>query len=138
MRLTQGMFSFLPELTDEQIALQVTYFIDQGCAIGIEYTDDPHPRNTYWEMWGRPSFDLASPRPVMEALSECRTARPNTYVRIVAFDSTRGWESLRGTFIVQRPVNEDGFALERTYDTGRVIRYRSRPYAIDRPAGARY
>ncbi len=135
MRITQGMYSFLPELTDEQITLQVVYFIDNGCAIGIEYTDDPHPRNTYWEMWDRPVFDLASPRPVMEALQDCREAHPNSYIRIVAFDATHGWESLRGTFIVQRPANEEGFALERTYGPGRMMRYRSHAYALDRPAG---
>ena len=24
----------------------------------VEFTDDPHPRNVYWEMWGLPMFDL--------------------------------------------------------------------------------
>ena len=28
-----------------------------GWAMSIEYTDDPHPRNSYWEMWGLPVFD---------------------------------------------------------------------------------
>jgi ribulose-bisphosphate carboxylase small chain len=37
---------------DEQIKQQVEYCLDNGWAIGLEYTDDPHPRNTYWEMWG--------------------------------------------------------------------------------------
>ena len=31
---------------------------DKGYAWSIEYTDDPHPRNTYWEMFGMPMFDL--------------------------------------------------------------------------------
>ena len=26
--------------------------------VSVEYTDDPHPRNIYWEMWGMPMFDL--------------------------------------------------------------------------------
>ena len=62
MRITQGTFSFLPDLTDEQIAHQVEYGLAQGWAISIEYTDDPHPRNIYWEMWGMPMFDLGTPR----------------------------------------------------------------------------
>ena len=57
-RLTQGQFSFLPDLTDKQIAAQVDYALSHGWAVGIEYTDDPHPRNTYWEMYGTPMFDL--------------------------------------------------------------------------------
>ena len=48
MRLTQGAFSFLPDLTDEQINKQVQYCIEKGWAVNIEWTDDPHPRNTYW------------------------------------------------------------------------------------------
>ncbi len=50
-RMTQGQFSFLPDLTDEQISAQIKYALDNGWAINIEYTDDPHPRNTYWEMY---------------------------------------------------------------------------------------
>ena len=61
MRITQGTFSFLPDLTNEQIKKQVEYCLDKNWAIGIEYTDDPHPRNTYWEMFGPPMFDLRDP-----------------------------------------------------------------------------
>ena len=57
MRVTQGAFSFLPDLTDAQIHEQVQYCIDKGWAVSLEYTDDPHPRNSYWEMWGHPMFD---------------------------------------------------------------------------------
>ena len=58
MRLTQGTFSFLPDLTDEQIRSQVEYCLDNGWAVAIEYTDDPHPRNAYWEIFGVPMFDI--------------------------------------------------------------------------------
>lgn len=142
MRLTQGMFSFLPDLTDDEIALQVDWFIDKGNAVSIEYTDDPHPRNTYWEMWTQPMFDLASSRPFMESLAECRRtldARGGQYyVRVVAFDNTKGWESPRASFLVGRPDDEPGFGLERTVGAGRMQHYRTRSYATDRPAGARY
>ena len=52
MRLTQGCFSFLPDLTDQQIEKQIAYCISKGWAINVEWTDDPHPRNSYWELWG--------------------------------------------------------------------------------------
>jgi ribulose-bisphosphate carboxylase small chain len=58
MKLTQGAFSFLPDLTDEQITKQIQYALDKSWAISIEFTDDPHPRNNYWEMWGLPLFDI--------------------------------------------------------------------------------
>jgi ribulose-bisphosphate carboxylase small chain len=50
VRLTQGCF-FLPDLTDEQIEKQITYAISRGWAMNVEWTDDPHPRNSYWELW---------------------------------------------------------------------------------------
>ena len=65
MRITQGTFSFLPDLTDEQITRQVQYCIDQGWAVNIEFTDDPHPRNTYWDMWAIPMFDIPDAAGVM-------------------------------------------------------------------------
>jgi ribulose bisphosphate carboxylase small subunit len=49
LHLTQGTFSFLPPFTDEEIRAQVEYCLDNGWAINVEFTDDPHPRNTYWE-----------------------------------------------------------------------------------------
>ena len=41
MRVTQGTFSFLPDLTDEQIEAQIHYALRNGWAISVEYTDDP-------------------------------------------------------------------------------------------------
>lgn len=138
MRITQGTFSFLPDLTDDQIRAQVEYALKQGWAINVEFTDDPHPRNTYWEMWGLPMFDLKDPAAIMYEVNECRKAYPNHYVRVTAFDSTRGWETSRLSFIVNRPKEEPGFGLIRTEAEGRTIRYTIRSYATQRPEGERY
>ncbi len=138
MHLSQGTFSYLPPLTDEQIGAQIQYFLDNGWAVSIEYTDDPHPRNTYWEMWGPPMFDLASVGPAMEALDACRQQWPEHYIRVAAFDSTKGWESLRSLFITDRPSVEPGFVLERSERSGRALTYTTRSYAADRPVGSRY
>jgi ribulose-bisphosphate carboxylase small chain len=138
MRLTQGTFSFLPDLTEQQIAKQVRYCLDQGWAINVEYTDDPHPRNTYWEMWGLPMFDLKDPAGVLYEIEECRKVFGNSYIRISGFDSTPGWESVRLSFLVHRPPDEPGFGLERQEMEGRRIRYTLRASATDRPMGARY
>lgn len=135
MRVTQGAFSFLPDLTDRQIAAQVDYCLRQGWAVNIEFTDDPHPRNTYWEMWGMPMFDLADAAGVMSELKACRAAHPNLYIRLSAFDSSHGWEAVRLSFLVQRPAEETGFRLERTDVEGRTQRYSVRAYAVGRPAG---
>ena len=123
MRLTQGAFSFLPDLTDQQISAQVEHALSQGWAVSLEFTDDPHPRNTYWEMWGMPMFDLKDAAGVLVELKEARKVHPDCYIRLNAFDSTRGWETIRLSFIVHRPAVEPGFRLERIEEVGRVQRY---------------
>jgi ribulose-bisphosphate carboxylase small chain len=123
MRITQGCFSFLPDLTDEQISKQIEYCLKNDWAIGLEYTDDPHPRNTYWEMWGLPMFDLHDPKGVMMELEECRKAHSEAYIRINAFDSTRGFETIRMSFIVNRPKVEPALTMRRTDHVGRTQHY---------------
>jgi ribulose-bisphosphate carboxylase small chain len=138
-RLTQGQFSFLPELTDAQIAAQVAYALGNGWAVNLEYTDDPHPRNTYWEMHGMPLFELRDPAALLVALQECRKAFPNHYIRVTAFDATRGWETPRMSFIVNRPAVEPGFRLVRQEVAGRQVRYTVESYAVAaNPEGTRY
>jgi ribulose-bisphosphate carboxylase small chain len=138
MRITQGTFSFLPDLTDEEIRLQIDYALSQGWACSVEFTDDPHPRNTYWEMWGLPMFDLRDAAGVLQEVRACRAAYPNHYIKVNAFDSVRGFETMRLSFIVNRPVEEPGFRLTRTDGEGRVQRYSMTSYASERPAGERY
>ena len=138
MRLTQGTFSFLPDLTDVQIQAQVEYCLKQGWAVSIEYTEDPHPRNIYWDMFGPPMFALKDAAGVLAELQNCRKAFPNHYVKVNAFDATHGWESLRLSFIVQRPQTEPGFELVRQEGQGRNVRYTTRSYATGKPEGERY
>jgi ribulose-bisphosphate carboxylase small chain len=138
MRVTQGTFSFLPDFTDAEIRAQIEYSLAQGCAIGIEYTDDPHPRNYYWEMWGNPMFDLRDAAGAMAELAACRKAHGRTYIRVNAFDSTRGFETTRLSFIVNRPADEPGFRLQRHEVGGRQIQYTIESYAARSPEGRRY
>ncbi len=78
-RITQGQFSFLPDLTDAQITAQIKYALGHGWAVSVEYTDDPHPRNTYWEMYGNPMFDLKDPAGIlMEITNAVRHSRATT------------------------------------------------------------
>ena len=138
MRITQGTFSYLPDLTDEEISRQIEYCLDNDWPLSIEFTDDPHPRNVYWEMWGLPMFDLKDPAGVLVEVNACRAAKPNTYVRLTAYDARLGRQTTALSFIVQRPAEEPGFQLERQEVQDRQIRYTTRAYATDRPSGDRY
>ncbi len=132
MKVTQGQFSFLPDLTEAEIKLQVEYALNNGWAVAIEYTDDPHPRNSYWSMWGHPMFDLRDPAGVMMELDSCRKEHPGKYVKVLAFDSQKGWESVRMSYLVQRPEYEPGFELIRQDVGGRSVRYTLRSHATSR------
>jgi ribulose-bisphosphate carboxylase small chain len=121
--ITQGQFSFLPPLTDAQIAAQVEYALQSGWALSVEHTDDPHPRNTYWEMHGMPMFELKDAAGILMEINECRNTFPDHYVRVIAFDSTRGWETPRMSFIVNRPKDEPRLRLERQEGRSRTLRY---------------
>jgi ribulose-bisphosphate carboxylase small chain len=138
MRVTQGTFSFLPDLTDAEISAQVDYALRQGWALAVEHTDEPHPRNVYWEMWGMPMFDMKDAAGVLMEVNACRKAFPDHYIKINAFDSTQGWESTRLSFIVNRPKTEPGFRVVRQETAGRSVRYTVESYAVDRPEGSRY
>ncbi len=139
MRITQGTFSYLPDLSDAQIIKQIDYALAKGWAVGIEYTDDPHPRNTYWEMFGNPMFDVSDAAGVMLELANCRKTYPSHYIRVIAFDASHGTESVVLSFIVNRPKQEPGFRLIRSEEPGRTIRYSIESYAVARaPEGERY
>nr|YP_009545341.1 ribulose-1,5-bisphosphate carboxylase/oxygenase small subunit [Mallomonas splendens]AYO28495.1 ribulose-1,5-bisphosphate carboxylase/oxygenase small subunit [Mallomonas splendens] len=138
-RIQQGQFSLLADLTDDQIKKQVEYAIKKGYAISIEYTDDPHPRNSYWEMWGLPLFDIKDSSTIMFELTQARTAFPNQYIKINGFNNARGVESTSMSFIVQRPSFEPGFYLVRNELEGRRIGYTLQSYAVQSGGeGSRY
>ena len=139
MKLTQGCFSFLPDLTDAQITKQIEYSLSKSWAISIEYTDDPHPRNSYWEMWGLPLFDIKDPAAVLFEINMVKKAKPNYYIKVCSFDNSRGVESCVSAFIVQRPAYEPGFRLVRQEGAGRSIVYTIESYASSaKPEGERY
>ncbi|MHB1141624.1 MAG: ribulose bisphosphate carboxylase small subunit [Sulfuricaulis sp.] len=137
-RLTQGQFSFLPDLTDAQITAQIKWALQHGWAVSVEYTDDPHPRNTYWEMFGNPMFDLKDPAGILMEINNCRKTFPNHYIRVTAFNSTRGTESPAMSFLVNRPKKEPGFGLVRQEVDGRSVRYTIHSYATDKAEMERY
>ena len=127
MRLTQGTFSYLPDFTDDEIAAQVRYSVDQGWAMAVEFTDDPHPRNVYWEMWGLPYFDVHDVEAVVAEVNRCRQAFPDRYIRLTAYDARLGRQTTALAFIVHRPPVEPDFRLIRAEGPGRTIGYTMEP-----------
>lgn len=135
MHVTQGTFSFLPALSDDEIGAQVQYALDNGWSLSIEHTDDPHPRNVYWSMWGMPLFDRRSPADVLDEMNACRRANPDRYIRVSAYDRRKGRQTTAFSFIVNRPALEPGFRLDRIEWGDRQIRYSLHPHSTERRVG---
>src|SRR5437763_14240071 len=114
MRITQGTFSFLPDLSDQQIRRQISYAVERGWAISVEHTDDPHPRNVYGEMWGHPLFDLRDVGEAMRQGQACRPAHGSHYVQGRAFGQTPWRGPVRGPFLGQRPDAVAGSSHHRS------------------------
>jgi len=137
MKVTQGTFSFLPDLTDEQIDAQIKYSLRHGWAMSIEYTDDIHPRNAYWEMWGLPAFDTKEEdsETILREVRAAREAFPEHYIKLIAYDPTRGRQTTALAFIVNRPTVEKRFILDRIQGPGRTNSFRFVPDEKTPPNG---
>lgn len=138
MRVTQATFSFLPDFTDDEIKLQIDYALQNGWAIAVEFTDDPHPRNSYWDMWDLPMFDIDDASAAMMEVNNCRNAYPNHYIKVTAYDPRACRQTSAFDIIVNRPAEEPGFQLERTEVHDRKMNYTVRSYAHNKPHGQRY
>jgi ribulose bisphosphate carboxylase small subunit len=90
--------------------VQAQYAVEKGWAASGEYTDDPHPRNTYWEMRGHPMSDNPNAAAVVFEVNECRREHGGKYIRVIAFDVSPGWDAIRMSFIVNRPATEPASA----------------------------
>jgi ribulose-bisphosphate carboxylase small chain len=94
-------FSYLPPLTDAQIARQIQYTIDQGYHPCVEFNENSDAEIYYWTMWKLPLFSCNSPQEVLNEVQQCRSEYPNCYIRIVAFDNIKQCQVM--SFIVHKP-----------------------------------
>lgn len=138
MRITQATFSFLPDFSDDEIKAQIEYALGNGWAIAVEFTDDPHPRNSYWDMWDLPMFDIDDASAALMEVNNCRKAYPNHYIKVTVYDPRACRQTSAFDLIVNRPADEPGFQLERTEVHDRKMNYTIRSYAHNKPHGQRY
>ena len=135
MRITQGTFSYLPDLTDDEIGAQLRYALDEPAGRSRSSTPTTRiPATPYWDMWGLPMFDLDDQRPVVVEFERCREAFPEHYVKVVGLRPGPHRQTTAFDLVVHRPPVEPGFTLERQEVDDRRIRYtlrvvRSRPSA---------
>eukprot|EP00793_Prasinoderma_coloniale_P006048 PRCOL_00004522-RA len=112
-------FSYLPPLSDGEIARQVEYCVASGWTPCIEFdwgaraemhrdsnfikTPQPcYQDGRYWMMWKLPMYGCTNPNQVLEEVRQCKSEYPHAYVRVIGFDSVRQVQCL--SFIVQKPA----------------------------------
>ncbi|MEW5298398.1 MAG: hypothetical protein WDW38_000869 [Sanguina aurantia] len=119
-------FSFLPPLTDDQIAKQVDYMIANTFTPCLEFANKSQAYvssenanrltngaaasyydNRYWTMWKLPMFGCRDGMQVLKEIVACSKAFPEAYIRLVAFDAARQVQVMG--FLVQRPQNSTDF-----------------------------
>jgi ribulose-bisphosphate carboxylase small chain len=114
-------FSFLPPLSDGEIARQVEYVTANGWTPCLEFAgpDEAYVSsassvrfgavssnyydNRYWTMWKLPMFGCSDPGQVLAEVQACRRAFPEAYIRLVAFDPVRQVQCMG--MLVHRPTN---------------------------------
>jgi ribulose-bisphosphate carboxylase small chain len=93
--------SYLPPLTDQQIAKQIDYMLDQGYIPAIEFEENPKPADHHWTLWKLPLFSARSSQDVLNEVRECRQEYSNSYIRVVGFDNIKQCQTV--SFIVYKP-----------------------------------
>ena len=111
-------FSYLPPLTEEQIAKQVQYLLNNGYTPCLEFEDAQHGYaerwtgldfsvnagyydNRYWVMWKLPMYGCTNTDEVLAECKACKAAFPNCYVRVAGFDNIKQVQC--ASFLVARP-----------------------------------
>jgi ribulose-bisphosphate carboxylase small chain len=94
-------FSYLPELTADELSAEIRSIVARGLVVGIEYTASPDPYDHYWALWKLPLFQVDDPAAVMRELEECCRANPDAYVRVNGYDPLRQGQVV--SFVARRP-----------------------------------
>ncbi|MBE9180646.1 ribulose bisphosphate carboxylase small subunit [Oculatella sp. LEGE 06141] len=93
--------SYLPPLSDQQIARQIQYIIDQGYIPAVEFNENSEPTTYYWTLWKLPLFGAKNVQEVLAEINECRNEYRDCFVRVVGFDNIKQCQVL--SFIVHKP-----------------------------------
>ncbi len=93
--------SYLPPLSDAQIAKQIQYILDKGFIPGVEFSEDSDPTQHYWTLWKLPLFNANTTNEVLSEIKACRAEYSNSYIRVMGFDNIKQCQVL--SFIVHKP-----------------------------------
>ena len=120
-------FSYLPPLTDDQIARQVDYIVNNGWTPCLEFSEadiayissvntsrmgavsSNYFDNRYWTLWKLPMFGCTDPIQVLREIDAATKAFPAAYIRMCAFDANRQVQV--ASMLVHRPAAARDYRL---------------------------
>ncbi len=80
-------FSYLPEMSKENIRKQVEYIVKQGWNPAIEHSEPENAFDHYWYMWKLPMFGETNVDSILAEADACHKAHPGNHVRLVGYDN---------------------------------------------------
>lgn len=80
-------FSYLPEMSREDIWKQVEYIVRQGWNPAIEHTEPENAFDHYWYMWKLPLFGETDVETILAEADACHLAHPDNHVRLIGYDN---------------------------------------------------
>ncbi|CAF1902054.1 unnamed protein product [Brassica napus] len=107
--------SYLPDLTDVEIAKEVDYLIRNKWTPCIEFELEHtfvyrehgnipgYYGGRYWTMWKLPLFGCTDSSQVLKEVQECKKEYPNAFIRIIGFDNNRQAQCI--SFIAFKPLS---------------------------------
>ncbi|PWA99718.1 Ribulose-1,5-bisphosphate carboxylase small subunit, N-terminal [Artemisia annua] len=105
--------SYLPPLTDAQLAKEVDYLLRNNWVPCLEfevehgfvYRENHRSPGYYdgrtWTMWKLPMFGCTDSAQVLKELQEAKKEYPNAFIRIIGFDNVRQVQCI--SFIAHKP-----------------------------------
>lgn len=93
-------FSYLPQLTSDEIRAQIQYLVNQGWNPAVEHVEPEGSTRNYWFMWKLPMFGEQSVDTVLAEIEACHREYPDHYIRLIGYDN---YTQSQGTaFVVYR------------------------------------
>ena len=80
-------FSYLPEMTEEQIRKHVAYVVSKGWTPAVEHCEPENSFGNYWYMWKLPLFGETDVDRILAEANACHKAHPDNHVRLIGYDN---------------------------------------------------
>lgn len=94
-------FSYLPDLSPEEVRSQIVWLVKQGWTAAVEHTAPDGLDSDFWHLWKLPMFDVVDVDKILAEVVECRERNPGHAIRLIGYD--RFAQSQGSSMVVYRP-----------------------------------